>query len=294
MLLTISVFEFFGPIVRDTSVTHLLNPEWVGHARFHLAWALVFMGLSGLCNLYLIWFRRPYRISSLYLSWVWQACNVLGFWGAAAINSSPLLDYEVEMGFVLLEDIDPSQLDNPSFAPRLGYFIANDLSARSIAILGEGRPNRFEYWGASKSFAGFMPIGDRAWVPAAASPSGIPCVEIEALVDGEVRQLQSTNNMIYTPVDMLRFIHAAFPDAPLSSRTIVLTGTPGGVAMQSPRWLVRLGDLVGMSRFNKLSAKLAGDRSRFLEIGDRVTVRGQGLGNVTVTIGHRADDGTSQ
>ena len=42
VLLTIGVFEFFGPIVRDTSATHLLNPTWVGHARFHLAWALVF------------------------------------------------------------------------------------------------------------------------------------------------------------------------------------------------------------------------------------------------------------
>ena len=198
---------------------------------------------------------------------------------------SPLLDYEVEMGFVLLEDIDPSQLDDPTFAPRLGYFIANDLSARSIAILGEGRPNRFEYWGISKSFAGFMPVADRAWVPEAASPSGIPCVEIETLVNGELRQRQSTSNMIYTPVDMLRYIHAAYPDTPLVSRTVVLTGTPGGVAMQTPRWLVRLGDLLRMSRFKKLSAKLGGDRSRFLGIGDTVTVRGQGLGEVSVTIG---------
>ena len=86
VLLTLGVLEFFGPIVRDTSVTHLLNPTWVGHARFHLAWALVFMGLSGICNLYLIWFRRPHRISSLYLSWAWQACNILGFWGAAVLE----------------------------------------------------------------------------------------------------------------------------------------------------------------------------------------------------------------
>lgn len=88
VLLTIGVFEFFGPIVRDTSDTHLLNPSWVGHARFHLAWALVFMGLSGLCNLYLIWFRRPHRLSSLYISWAWQACNIFGFWGAAVLEKA--------------------------------------------------------------------------------------------------------------------------------------------------------------------------------------------------------------
>lgn len=86
VLLTVGVFEFFGPIIRDTSSTHILNPAWVGHARFHLAWALVFMGLSGVVNIYLIWFRRPHRISNLYISWVWQACNIFGFWGAALLE----------------------------------------------------------------------------------------------------------------------------------------------------------------------------------------------------------------
>ena len=142
----------------------------------------------------------------------------------------PLLDYEVEMGLVLLEDIDPSQLDDPSFAPRLGFFIANDLSARSIGILGDGRPNRHAYWGMSKSFPGFMPAGDKAWVPETPMPNGIPCVEIESLVNGEIRQQQSTANLIYTPVEMLRFIHAEFPEAALSKGTTVLTGTPGGDA----------------------------------------------------------------
>ncbi len=197
---------------------------------------------------------------------------------------APLLDYEVEMGMVLLEDIDPSRLDDPSFAPRLGFFIANDLSARSIGILGEGRPNRHAYWGLSKSFPGFMPVADKAWMPEQPMPNGIPCVDIESLVNGEVRQHQSTADLIYTPAEMLRFVHAKFPEALLSKGTIVLTGTPGGVAMSTPRWLVRLSNLVGLSRFRKLATKLDGDTSRFLEVGDEVTVRGQGLGNVSVTI----------
>jgi 2-keto-4-pentenoate hydratase/2-oxohepta-3-ene-1,7-dioic acid hydratase in catechol pathway len=199
-------------------------------------------------------------------------------------NLDPLLDYEVEMGLVLLEDIDPSRLDDPSFAPRLGFFIGNDLSARSIAILGEGQENRYEYWGVSKSFPGFLPITDRAWVPEVPKRNAIPCVEIELLVNGEIRQRQSTANLIYTPFQMLGFVHAAFPDAPLSAGTVVLTGTPGGVAMSTPRWLVRLGNLVGLSRFKKLSAKLEGDTSRFLGSGDVVVARSQELGEVTVTI----------
>ncbi len=197
---------------------------------------------------------------------------------------APLLDYEVEMGFVLLEDVDPSRLDDPSFAPRLGFFIANDLSARSVGILGEGRPNRHAYWGLSKSFPGFMPVADKAWVPEKPMPNGIPCVEIESLVNGEVRQHQSTADLIYTPLQMLRFVHAEFPEAPLSKGTIVLTGTPGGVAMRTSRWLVRLSKLVRLSRFRKLASKLDGERSRFLAVGDEVTVRGQGLGKVSVII----------
>ena len=37
ILLTIGSFEFFGPIFKDTGTSHLMNPEWVGHARIHLA-----------------------------------------------------------------------------------------------------------------------------------------------------------------------------------------------------------------------------------------------------------------
>jgi hypothetical protein len=80
VLLTLTAFEFFGPIVRDINATHALNPEWVGHARLHLIWLLAFMGLSGVVNLYLIWFRRPFDVRNLWLSVAWQACNLGGFW----------------------------------------------------------------------------------------------------------------------------------------------------------------------------------------------------------------------
>ncbi len=197
---------------------------------------------------------------------------------------SALLDYEGEMGFVLLRDIDPALLDDPGFAPYLGFFMGNDLSARTLAILGEGQATRFDYWGVSKSFPGFMPVTDRAWVPDDPQPNGIPRVVIETTVNGELRQRQSTDNLIYTPVQMLRFIHAKYPDAPLSKGTLVLTGTPGGVALKTPRWLARLSQLLGLGRFKKLSAKLNGDTSRFLSPGANVLVRGEVLGEVGIQI----------
>jgi hypothetical protein len=85
ILLTLTALEFFGPILRDINATHALNPSWVGHARLHLIWLLGFMGLSGIANLYLIWFRRPFEVRNLWLSAAWQACNLGGFWIAVVL-----------------------------------------------------------------------------------------------------------------------------------------------------------------------------------------------------------------
>jgi hypothetical protein len=43
------------------------------------------MVLSGLVNLYFIWFRRPI-LESLRLTALWQACNLGGFWIAVVLN----------------------------------------------------------------------------------------------------------------------------------------------------------------------------------------------------------------
>lgn len=91
-LLTLTAFEFFGPIIRDFSPSHALNPTWVGHARVHLVWLLGFMLLSGVANLYLLW-HRPTSARDLRLSAVWQCCNLGGFWIAYFLV--PLYDGQI-------------------------------------------------------------------------------------------------------------------------------------------------------------------------------------------------------
>lgn len=88
VLLTIVALEFFGPIVRDYGPSHAMNPTWVGHARLHLVWLLGFMCFSGLANLWLIWWRRPVEVRNLWLSVVWQCCNLGGFWVSYALVES--------------------------------------------------------------------------------------------------------------------------------------------------------------------------------------------------------------
>lgn len=84
-LLTLGCFEFFGIALRDANASHLLNPAWVGHARFHLAWMLCFMVSSGVACLVAIWAPGEPLRGRLRLVWAWQLCVVLGFWSAAAL-----------------------------------------------------------------------------------------------------------------------------------------------------------------------------------------------------------------
>ena len=201
------------------------------------------------------------------------------------IRLSALLDHEAELAFVLLEDIPAEDLENSDFIPKIGFLVANDLSVRSLAILGEGQENRYDYWGMSKSFPGFTPVSGQIWVPHIHLPNAIPCVTLKTHVDGELRQNENTNNLIYTPADMLRFIRKRYPSIPLRKGDIVLTGTPGGVIFNVPRWKARLANLFGFDRFLKLAiSQKKSSSEKFLKAGNEVRVSAEWLGNVDVTI----------
>lgn len=196
----------------------------------------------------------------------------------------PLVDYEAELGIILLSDISDKQLADSAFVPKLGFFIANDISSRSLQILGEGMQNRLAYWGMSKSFAGFLPTTKNIWIPDEHRANAIPCVTLQTRVNGELRQRASTADMIYTPPQMLRAARKTYPQLPLKKGDIFITGTPGGIALATPRWKGRLAELLRFSRFTKLKFVLKVDQSQFLKPGDRVSVSGGWLGEVQSTI----------
>ena len=196
----------------------------------------------------------------------------------------PLLDYEAELGIILLSDFSDNQLADSTFVPKLGFFIANDVSSRSLQILGEGMQNRLAYWGMSKSFAGFLPMTKKIWIPDEHRANAIPCVTLQTRVNGELRQHASTADMIYTPLQMLRAARKTYPQLPLKQGDIFIMGTPGGIALATPRWKGRLAELLRFSRFTKLKFVLKADQSKFLKPGDTVSVSGGWLGEVQSTI----------
>ncbi|WP_144394108.1 fumarylacetoacetate hydrolase family protein [Pleionea sediminis] len=194
-----------------------------------------------------------------------------------------LVDHEVELALIVLEDFTAQAMQSETFIPKLGFTVGNDLSARSIAALGEGKENRFDYWGVSKSFDGFLPLSKPIWRPVNESHNSIPCVELKTWVNGELRQSDNTKNLIYTPRQMIQFILDRYQLTSMKRGDVILTGTPGGVILTVPRWKARLAQMLSLNRFTKLSA-VQDTANQFLQEGDSVTVSAEWLGEITVTL----------
>jgi 2-keto-4-pentenoate hydratase/2-oxohepta-3-ene-1,7-dioic acid hydratase in catechol pathway len=197
-----------------------------------------------------------------------------------------LLDYEVELGIVALEDITINQIRDPDFAPKLGYFLANDLQSTTIGILGFGTEREARFLDQKGSFPGFLPVSQRMWVPNLQLPNSLLCIELQTHVNGELRQNQNTKNRIYTNRQILGFVAEAYGRDVIKVGTAIATGSPAGVALNAPRWKKRLGKLLMMDRFDKVSAVASSSdgEGRFLQPGDVIIVHAQPFGSIETTI----------
>ena len=197
----------------------------------------------------------------------------------------PLLDYEVELGLVLLEDVRAEALERPDFAPPVGYFLANDVTARTVQVLGEGRPDRMAFWGAAKSFPGFLVAGPLLWVPDAPQAGACLDVTLTLTVNGEVRQRGRTMDLIASPRELLRLAARAVPSGVLEKGDAVLTGTPAGVAFTVPAWKRKLAALLpGPTARLSAALRTHATNPRMLKPGDVVEMDGGILGRRRITI----------
>ena len=67
------------PTIADLNATHLTNPRWPPHARFHAAVLYLGTTLLNLGVLYLLWGSYPGQDSTL-VAWI-AAWGPLSFWG---------------------------------------------------------------------------------------------------------------------------------------------------------------------------------------------------------------------
>lgn len=98
----------------------------------------------------------------------------------------------------------------------LGYTIANDVTARDLQRM-DGQ------WTRAKGFDTFCPLGP--WIDTELNPvdSLITCK-----VNGEVRQMGTTRDMIFPVSHLITFISSVMTLLP---GDVVLTGTPAGVGV---------------------------------------------------------------
>jgi hypothetical protein len=69
-----------GAFAADWNETHIYNPNWPPHAKFHNAQTMVFAVDLAAISLYQLWVRKPYTRSSLR----WATLFAGLFWGAQA------------------------------------------------------------------------------------------------------------------------------------------------------------------------------------------------------------------
>ncbi len=127
-----------------------------------------------------------------------------------------------------------------------GYCNVNDLSARDLQM-------RTPQWLLGKTCDGFSPLGP--YLVTADEVGNPNNLQIQAIVNGEVRQNSNTGDMIFHCDEIVSYISQHFT---LSPGDIILTGTPEGVVMGYPP-----------------------ERQVFLQDGDTVTIQIEKLGSLT-------------
>lgn len=96
----------------------------------------------------------------------------------------------------------------------LGYTIGNDVTARDLQ-------RRDGQWTRGKGFDTFCPLGP--WIETEFDPAD---AMITCHVNGELRQMASTRDMIFTTRQLIVFISSVMT---LEPGDVIMTGTPAGV-----------------------------------------------------------------
>lgn len=96
----------------------------------------------------------------------------------------------------------------------LGYTIANDVTARDLQ-------HKDGQWARAKGFDTFCPLG-----PAIVTDLDTSDLLITCRVNGELRQMASTKEMVFSIPQIIAYISSVMT---LSPGDVILTGTPAGV-----------------------------------------------------------------
>ncbi|CAM3986881.1 fumarylacetoacetate hydrolase family protein [Smaragdicoccus niigatensis] len=175
-----------------------------------------------------------------------------------------LLDYEVELGIVVGKPItEPVTVTAETLAEYVGAFVvANDVSARDIQ-LPQGQ------WYKGKSYRTFCPVGPYLCVPENADEvARWSELRLTLAVNGKQRQDALAGDMVFKPADTLTEFSQL---ETFEVGDVILTGTPGGVALQPPKAIAqKIAGLLPEDTKWQLFVKAQAKSSAYLKPGDQV------------------------
>lgn len=123
-----------------------------------------------------------------------------------------------------------------------GFSVANDVSARDFQ-------RRTPEWLQGKTFDRTTPLGPFLVTADETGPE--PDLDITCAVDGNTKQHSRTSELVFSPVELVRYISAI---TTLRPGDVILTGTPGGVGDgREPKEFLSEGSLLETS-INTLGA----------------------------------------
>ncbi|MEM1155860.1 MAG: fumarylacetoacetate hydrolase family protein [Pseudomonadota bacterium] len=174
------------------------------------------------------------------------------------------LDYEIELGIVLRQPItEPISITKDNMADYIaGAVVVNDYSARDIQI-----PQMQFYKG--KSFRTFGPVGPWLCLLEPGDYDYLNNLQLTLRVNGEVRQDDNTENLVFDPIETLNELCKVQDFAP---GDLIATGTPAGCALSIPSpKKQKVAALLPEAKKWSLFLKAQEKRSQYLRSGQTVT-----------------------
>ncbi len=175
-----------------------------------------------------------------------------------------LLDYEIELGLVIGAPVPVGTVvtDQNIHEYVAGLVITNDVSARDVQL------TKGQFY-ESKSYPTFTPAGPHLALLEPEDFRRLVDLRLQLSVDGVLRQDRTAADMIHLPAPSLTAL-AQFQA--LEPGDVVLTGTPGGTALQAPPHVV---ELVAHFLPTAVKWKVFFDKQaqnpKYLRAGNRVT-----------------------
>jgi len=150
---------------------------------------------------------------------------------------STATDYEVELAVVIGRAARYLTTDDNPFDYVGGYCISNDVSERDFQLLRSGQ------WDKGKNCESFNPLGPLLVTSDEIDPAALA---LTTVVNGDVRQSESTADMVVGAGELVRYISQFMV---LYPGDVINTGTPAGVALgqPDPKPYLRAGDVAELS-----------------------------------------------